>query len=248
MTLGGFLGYIMIEQAEGGFPAGFLAAFIGVGIVSVLTYRLIFQNLGKHGASIIHLMIASIGLGYVIRHTIGEVWGWSPLSYTVTWSAFDVGRLRVTGLWLGLIATAIVLSIVLHLLLTRTKIGKAIRAISTNPELALVSGINAEKVILFAWFVGAGLAGIAGIFRGADARLSPMMGWDILLPVFATTILGGIGNFYGLVLAAFILGAAENFGVVVLDALGLSTEYRMAIAFLVLIVVLVVRPRGLARA
>jgi branched-subunit amino acid ABC-type transport system permease component len=127
-----------------------------------------------------------------------------------------------------------------------TKIGKAIRASSSNPDLALASGINVERVTWITWFVGAGLAAIAGIFRSADTQIFPMTGWDIILPVFAVTILGGIGNFYGAIAAAFIIGLAENLGVVGLIALGISTRYRIGIAFLILIMTLIVKPQGLA--
>jgi len=134
----------------------------------------------------------------------------------------------------------------MHLILTRTKIGKAIRATSSNPELALASGINIDRVIWITWFVGGGLAAIAGIFRGADTQIWPMTGWDIILPMFAVVILGGIGNFYGAIAAAFIVGLAENIGVVALVALGLSTTYRMAIPFVILIITLIIKPQGLA--
>ncbi|MBT9171469.1 MAG: High-affinity branched-chain amino acid transport system permease protein LivH [Actinobacteria bacterium] len=97
------------------------------------------------------------------------------------------------------------------------------------------------------WFIGAALAGTAGLFRAAATRLSPMLGWDIFLPTAAVTVLGGIGSFYGAIAAAFIIGLAENIGVVALINLGISTEYRMAVAFLILIVTLIVRPQGLAR-
>jgi branched-subunit amino acid ABC-type transport system permease component len=128
----------------------------------------------------------------------------------------------------------------------KTKIGKAIRATSSNPELALASGINVNRIILITWFIGAGLAGIAGIFRAADTQIWPMTGWDIILPVFAVAILGGIGNFYGTLASSFIIGLAENLGIVALVATGLSTEYRAAVAFLILIVTLIIKPQGLA--
>jgi len=83
--------------------------------------------------------------------------------------------------------------------------------------------------------------------RAAATRLSPLLGWDILLPTFAVTILGGIGSFYGAIAAAFIIGLAENVGVVILVSLGLSTEYRMAIAFAILILTLLIRPQGLTK-
>jgi branched-subunit amino acid ABC-type transport system permease component len=138
------------------------------------------------------------------------------------------------------------LSFALHFFLMYTKMGKAIRASSSNPDLALASGINVDRVIWVTWFIGAGLAAIAGIFRGADTQIWPMTGWDIILPIFAVAILGGIGNFYGAIAASFIIGLAENIGVVGLMALGVSTTYRIGIAFLILIVTLIVKPEGLA--
>lgn len=246
ITLGAFIGYLVAEQLGLGWPLALLVAFLFGGLVGVLCYRGIFQPLAKRGSSIIHLMVASIALGFIFRHSIGAVWTWKPQYFTAVWSAFDAGPLRVTGLWLWLILAAIGLSLALHFLLMNTKIGKAIRASSSNPELALASGINVDRVILVTWFIGAGLAAIAGVFRGADTQIWPMTGWDIILPIFAVAILGGIGNFYGAIVAAFIIGLAENVGVVGLMALGLSTTYRTGIAFLILIITLIIRPEGLA--
>jgi branched-subunit amino acid ABC-type transport system permease component len=246
ITLGAYIGYLVAEQAGLGLPLALVVAFLVTGIVGLLCYRGIFQPLAKRGASIIHLMVASIALGFILRYSIGATWTWKPLYFTTTWSAFDIGPLRITGLWVWLILTAVSLAVLLHFILVKTKIGKAIRATSSNPELALASGINVDKVILITWFIGAGLAAIAGIFRGADTQIWPLTGWDVILPMFAVAILGGIGNFYGAIAAAFIVGLAENLGVVGLIALGLSTSYRLGIAFLILIITLIVRPEGLA--
>ena len=247
MALGAYMGYFVAEQLGLGFPFSFIVAFLASGALGVLSYKGVFQPLAKRGASIIHLMIASIALGFIVRHSIGEIWSWAPLSFRVVWSSFDVGMLRVTGIWLWLILAALVTGVIMHLMLVKTKIGKAIRATSSNPELALSSGINIDRVTLTKWFIGAALAGIAGLFRAAGTRLSPLLGWDILLPTFAVTILGGIGSFYGAIAAAFIIGLVENVGVVILINLGLSTEYRMAIAFVILILTLILRPQGLSR-
>ncbi|MBA7473602.1 High-affinity branched-chain amino acid transport system permease protein LivH [subsurface metagenome] len=246
ITLGAFTGYLVAEQLGLGWPLALLVAFLFNGLVGFLCYRGIFQPLAKRGASIIHLMVASIALGFILRHSIGAIWTWKPLYFTATWSAFDFGPLRVTGLWLWLIFAALALSLAMHLLLMNTKTGKAIRASASNPELALASGINVDRVIWITWFIGAGLAAIAGIFRGADTQIWPMTGWDIILPIFAVVILGGIGNFYGAIAAAFIIGLVENIGVVGLIALGLSTQYRIGIVFLILIITLIVKPEGLA--
>ncbi|HAG07103.1 MAG: Inner-membrane translocator [Clostridia bacterium 62_21] len=246
ITLGAYAGFIFLVQPEGNFLLALVTAAVIAGLVSVLSYSLVFRPLVERRASLVLLMVASIGLGYAIRYTIAEIWSWSSLSYQTVWAAYEVGGIRVTSLWVWIILTAVVAGVALHFFLTRTKTGKAIRAIANNPELASVTGINRERVILLAWFIGAALAGLAGVFRAADTRLFPMLGWDILLPVFAATVLGGIGSFYGLILASLILGFAENFGVIFLSGVGLSTEYRMAIAFLILIIVLLVRPKGIA--
>lgn len=246
ITLGAFFGYIVAEPLGLGLPPSLVAAFLATGLVGLLCYRGIFQTLSKKGATIIHLMVASIALGLVLRYSIGSIWGWEPLYFKTSWPSFDIGPLRITGLWIWLIFVAITLSIIMHLILVHTKIGKAIRATNSNPELALASGINIDRVILVTWFIGAGLAAVAGIFRAANTQIWPMTGWDIILPIFAVAILGGIGNFYGSIVAAFIIGLAENLGVVALMALGLSTSYRIAIAFIILILTLIVRPEGLA--
>jgi branched-subunit amino acid ABC-type transport system permease component len=246
ITLGAFIGYFVAEQIGLGLPLAIIVAFVCTGVVSVLCYRGIFQPLAKGGASTIHLMVASIAVSFILRYSIGALWGWKPMYFSTTWSSFEVGPLRIVGLWLWLVFAAMTLALIMHFVLVKTKIGKAIRATSSNPELALASGIHIDRVILLTWFIGAGLAAIAGIFRAADTQVWPMTGWDIVLPLFAVAILGGIGNFYGSIAAAFIIGLAENLGVVALIALGLSTEYRTAIAFLVIIISLIVKPQGLA--
>lgn len=248
MTLGAYMGYFVTRQLGFDVYFAFIAAFLACGILGALAYRGVFRFLANRGANKIHLMVGSIALGFVIRYIIGDIWGWPPTTFGIRWSGFDIGPLRVTALWLGLIFTALVLAVIMHLLLTRTKTGKAIRGISSNPELALASGINIERVTLVTWAGGAALAGIAGLFWGAISSISPLLGWAMILPVFAVTILGGIGSFYGVLAAAFIIGLAENIGVVALTQLGLSTEYRMAIAFIILIVTLILRPQGLAKA
>jgi len=249
MSLGGFMGFWISEQLGAPLPVAFLVAFISAGIAGFLSYRLIFKPLSDKGASLIHLMVASMALGFILRHTEGQIWGFAPLTFQkIVWPSWEVGSVHITLDWIILIATAILIGIALHFMMTRTKIGKAIRATASNPKLALSSGINTTRVLVITWFVSAGLAGIAGLFRGVETRVSPYLGWDILLPTFAVAMLGGIGSFYGAMVAAIIIGLAENIGVVLLAQAGLSTDYRMAIPFIILIAVLIFRPQGLAKA
>ncbi len=248
MSLGGFIGFWITEQLGAPLPVAFFVAFLAAGITGFLSYRLIFKPLSDRGASLIHLMVASMALGFILRHTEGQIWGFAPLTFSIVWPTYNIGSVTITLDWIILIVTAICVGIGLHFMLTRTRIGKAIRATASNPKLALSSGINTTRVLVITWFVSAGLAGIAGLFRGVETRVSPYLGWDILLPTFAVAMLGGIGSFYGAMAAAVVIGLAENIGVVLLAQAGLSTDYRMAIPFVILIGVLIFRPQGLAKA
>jgi branched-subunit amino acid ABC-type transport system permease component len=152
MTLGAFSGYFIAEQLDWPFPFTFVVAFLVSGLLGYLSWKGIFAPLYKRGATLIHLMIASMALGLIIRHTIGEVWGFAPLTFSVIWPSFDVGPVRMNLVWVLLIVSAILISIAMHLVLTRTKLGKTIRATSSNPKLAQSSGINTGKVIPI-WFL-----------------------------------------------------------------------------------------------
>jgi branched-subunit amino acid ABC-type transport system permease component len=252
MTLGAYIGFFISNLLHLPLPLTvllcILCAFLVSGGFGLISYKAIFGPLLRRGSSLIHLMIASMAIGFIIRYTITQLWPTGALSINLPWPAgFDVGPVRVNAVWLLPIAAALVAGVSMHLVLTRTNIGRAIRATSSNPQLAMASGINTGRVLLTTWFLSAGLAGIAGFFLGANGTLSPVMGWNILLSVFAVTILGGIGSFYGAMVAAFIIGLAENVGIVLLAQFGLSTNYNTAISFAILIIVLLVKPEGLTR-
>jgi branched-subunit amino acid ABC-type transport system permease component len=244
VTLGAYVAFIFNVSLGMSLLVGGLAAFLTTGLVGVVAHRLIFRQLSTRGA--MPMMIASIGLGLVFRHSIQEVWGAKVNYYRIEAPAiYEFLGARATSLDLTVIGVSLALIWAVHLLLTRTRLGKAMRATADNVELARVSGIDTEKVILAVWFLSAGLAAIGGVLRAADTRLIPLLGWNLLLPAFAVVVLGGIGSFYGTVLAAYILGFAENIGVLLLLELGLSTGYRPAIAFATLILMLLIRPQGL---
>jgi branched-chain amino acid transport system permease protein len=130
--------------------------------------------------------------------------------------------------------------IALHLFLSRSTLGRAMRAASLNPQLARVSGIDPEHVMRATWVLGAVLAALAGVFAGLTVQIRPTMGLDLLLPLFAAAILGGIGSVWGAVLGGLIIGLTESFAVTLVGA-----EYRAAASFVVLIAILWLRPTGL---
>jgi branched-chain amino acid transport system permease protein/neutral amino acid transport system permease protein len=128
----------------------------------------------------------------------------------------------------------------LHLYLQKTKMGKAMRATADNMELALVSGIDTERVIMMTWGLGGGLAAAGGILYGIDVQLHPYMGWNFLIPLFAATILGTVGNIYGALVGGLVIGIAQQ-----VSTAFLMPTYKPAVAFILMILILLFRPKGI---
>ncbi|MEM4165500.1 MAG: branched-chain amino acid ABC transporter permease [Nitrososphaerales archaeon] len=246
ITFGAYFAYTVADIWKLGFPAGAAAALVATGVLGVASQLFVFGPLIRKGASILHLTVASIGYGIVLRYAMQEVWGRKDLYFSAYYPGFDLGPIRVTPLWLSFIFLAVAVVAVFHFLLTRTKIGRAMRATSNNPALAQASGIDTKKVILLVWFLGSALAGLGGVMKASDTRITPVLGWDVLIMSFAAVIFGGVGSIYGTILAGYILGFVENLGVIGLVALGLSTEYRFLLGFLVLVCALIFAPQGIA--
>jgi branched-chain amino acid transport system permease protein len=135
---------------------------------------------------------------------------------------------------------ALVLVVGLHLFLQRTTIGKAMRAMADNVDLARITGIDTERVVMWTWVIGAVMAAAAGVFLALDTRLHPVMGFRILLSVFAAAILGGIGKPYGAIAGGYTIGIAEE-----MSTLFLNPAYKAAVSFAILVGRLVWRPTGL---
>ncbi len=245
VTFGGYMAYVVNVSLGMNLFYGALAAFFLTGALGIATDRLVFKRLRNKGSNVISMMIASIGIGLVVRQVIQEIWGPNQVWYDLETQTFEIFGGSITQMQVYIILISISLILILHFMFTKTKLGKAMRGVSDNPQLAMASGIDTEKILLWVWFIGGGLAGIGGVFRGADTRLVPLLGWEMILSAFAVVILGGIGSFYGAILAAYILGFAENFGVSILSDLSISTGYRPAISFMILIIVLILRPSGI---
>jgi branched-subunit amino acid ABC-type transport system permease component len=239
----------------------FLATFISAlltGLLGVCVDKIIFKRL--RGLSSATLMVTSIGLSIALRNIVRLIWGSDPKRYAIGLQRpFIFLEARITPIQIWIIAVAVISMVAFHLLLHKTKLGKAMRATSDNPALAQASGIDTEKVTSWVWFIGASFAAIGGILIGYETVLHPEMGFSILLPVFCAAILGGIGNPYGAMLGAFVLGLAENFGIYFnfgniinlggifnfVEEVHVPTEYKPVISFAILIVVLLIRPSGI---
>ena len=207
---------------------------------------LLFARLRRHGNAIV-LVIASFGAALALRNLLQFLYGPIPEYYSreiqiamrVVPREF-MGGMRITPDQLFVLGLALVTVVALHLFLTRTTLGKAMRATAMNPLLARVTGIDVDAVIRLTWIVGAMLGAVAGVFAGLTTQLRPQLGFDLLLPLFAAAILGGIGSVWGAVIGGLIVGFAESLAVPLVGA-----EYRAAMAFAVIIVILLVKPSGL---
>lgn len=256
--IGAYVALALMSLA--GIPLLFAAllAIIVTGLFGIAADRVVFRRLRNRPAAV--LLIASFALGIVMRESVQAIWGPSPYGYDaeVLRRSFELLDARLSITQIGIIAAAIGCMAFFHILLHYTKMGMAMRAAADDKDLAEGSGIHAERIILWIWFIGAAFAGLGGILIALDTQLYPQMGFSIIIPVFAAVLIGGIGRPYGAMLGALIVGFTENVGLVInwnglIELFGFAadgfvyipTGYKDAIPFFFLILVLLFRPQGL---
>jgi branched-chain amino acid transport system permease protein/neutral amino acid transport system permease protein len=224
------------------FLLSFIPAVLITGGVAVVFNRLVYKRLKDNRVGAVMLAISSLAAAFVIRSLIEILWG-------TDFHFYSQGLRPMMDLPLGIklrpdqifiIATALVLVFVLYIFLQRTKMGKALRAMADNPDLARVSGIPTERMTSLTWMIGGGMTATSGILLGLDSQIRPEMGWALLLPLFAAVILGGIGNPFGALVGAMTLGITQQ-----VSTLWISPAYKPAVAFFLLILILLIRPEGI---
>ena len=215
-------------------PALFLTILLGIG-----QERYIYRSLRQR--SRITLLIASIGLSYLLRNALRLIWGSDLVSFGFeTRRGMSFAGLIVTRTQLLMVAAALLFLAFLYMLLNFTLLGKSLRAAADNTELAEIMGIDMKKVGLSVWILSALFAGVGGILIGIDTNLEPVMGLINLLKAFAAVLLGGAGNVWGALLGGLCIGIAENLGVAFF-----SPGYKDAVSFALIILLLLFRPTGL---
>ena len=260
-VLGAFFAYVFNRiLGLNLFLAIILAAFV-TGWVGILIDQAIFKRLRKMGAKPVTLMIASLGTAIALRNLMRLIWTSHTKTYAIPLQKpLEILGARITELQIGIIGVGLLSMIAFHLLLHRTTFGKALRAISDNSDLANACAIDSEKMIKRMWFLASAYGVIGGSMIAMEHLLYPRLGFDIIIPVFCATILGGIGNPYGAMLGALTLAFAENI-VLALDlaplinfggffdvgSIQISTGYKPAISFMILIIVLLFKPSGILR-
>ena len=238
---GGYAG--TIGPLSFGWPllaAGIAAAALTGGLAVALDFML-FSKLRSKGNAIVMVM-ASFGASMALRSFLEFVFTSRPAYFTRDIQmAVPVGLgIRLTPDQIFLIFLTMIIVIGMDRFLALSATGRAMRAVSENPTLARVAGVDVERVIRATWIITGILATASGVMLGVTVQIRPFMGFDLLLPLFAAAILGGIGSMPGAVLGGLIVGVAEAAAVQIVGA-----DYRAAVAFLILIAVLLVRPSGL---
>ncbi len=223
-------------------PLGTLIAMFLTAALALVIDAALFGVLRRRKSASIILVMASFGAALAMRNLLEFLYTSSPAYYSraLQISRPLLGGMRATPDQLLVIGLAIIAVIVVHLLLTRTAAGRSMRAVAENQQLAAIAGIDVRAVIRLVWTLGAMLACISGVMSGLLIQIRPEMGFDLLLPMFAAAVLGGIGSVPGAMLAGLIVGLGEAFAVQLVGA-----EWRAAVSFVILILVLLVRPQGL---
>jgi branched-chain amino acid transport system permease protein len=253
MTWGAYLALVFVGFFGVGAPIGplsfgwqlllaMLLAGLLTGVLALVVDALVFRTLRGRGANSLTLVFASFGVALILRHLV--VLGFGPETHAYTHElqiAVEVWPgIRMLPDQIFILVAALVVVVGLNLYLTYSRTGIAMRAMAESPALARACGVKVESVIRWIWMLSGGLAAMAGIFLGLSPQLYPEMGASLLLELFAAAILGGVGSLPGAVIGGLVVGLSEN-----LSALAISTVYKTAMPFFVLLLVLFFRPQGL---
>lgn len=218
--------------------AAALLAVLATVALTVAFELVIWRPLRRKRATVLSLVIASLGLSLVLRNLIQQIFGGDYQSYArpVLQASTYLG-VRVSDTQLLTLGLCIVLIGGVHLFLTRTRSGKAMRALADNRDLARVCGVDVDRVVLHVWVLAAALVAIAGVLLALNQNnnVNIGMGFGIIIPIFAAVLLGGIGSAYGAMVGGLVVGVAMRLA---------PAKYDLAVAFVVLALTLLVRPQG----
>jgi branched-chain amino acid transport system permease protein len=227
----------------GSLAVALVLAMVVTGISAVVIDWLVFRRI-RAKADPLSMVFASFGVALIVRNLIVLIFGHHPQLYSQAIARAHLisadPLILIKPDQVFVLFAALALMAAFHLILTRTTFGFALRAVAENPTLAQVAGVRLSRMIVAVWLIGGALSAAAGMFYALTNQLNPVIGHVFLLPVFAATIVGGIGSVYGAVLGGFIVGIASGLALMLLPA-----GYAPAMPFLIILGVLLVRPNGL---
>src|ERR1700686_2717461 len=241
LTIGAYAAYL-VQQSTGNTLLAALGASAAGGVLALAMHTTVIDRFIRRGVGTLTIFIATLGMSFVIQNVLVIFFGASPLAYTIPQSApYQVGPFLWTSTEIEIILSALAITAALYVIITYTKFGKALRAVSQNRELARVTGINAQLVAAATWFLAGLVAGYAGfILAESVGTFDPYFGFRFFLITLTATVAGGLGRPFSTMAGAVIVG-------IILEFTGgyISASYNLAFAFAILAIIILVRPRGL---
>jgi branched-chain amino acid transport system permease protein/neutral amino acid transport system permease protein len=213
-----------------------------VGVFAVVVNQFVLGPFARRFEKIFYVLIVTFALSLVILSLVTSIWGANVKQFSMPdETPKHIGPFLLSADQLIVIGIGLALMVTIHMLLTRTRLGKQMRAMSDSTTLAMTSGIDTRRVTTITWFLAGCLAGLAGVVLGiTSASITPSFGETFLFVIFAAVIVGGVGSVYGAILGAVIIGLVTE-----VSAVFINPAYKLDTAFVVLILVLLFRPSGL---
>jgi neutral amino acid transport system permease protein len=241
LTFGAYMAFLVNVTWGAPLVLGIVFAIAATAALGVAFERIMWGPMRARKAGLLQLLLMSIGLAFLLQNTIQFIWGTEirSLDVNVTDSVEFLG-LRIGRTDLIVIVIGFVTLLAIGAMLKWTLLGKRMRALSDNFDLAETSGVDTSRIVLYTWIFAGGLAGLAGVMAGAVTTVKPQLGFELLLPIFAAVILGGIGDAFGALAGGIVLGLVIEWSTLVIDA-----RWKIAVGFGVLILVLFIRPQGI---
>jgi branched-chain amino acid transport system permease protein/neutral amino acid transport system permease protein len=241
MTAAAFIAYLVTSAGVSVWLALVAGAAFG-GVFSVLLNRALYTPFVRHGTRLFGMIIVTISVSLIVQNGLQAIFGASFFSLKMPRPApIHVAGMVFTTVQFAIIGIAVAAMLLVHLLLRYTKLGKAMRATASDPELARNCGIATDRVIDLAWALSGTLCGLAGVILVMNVTaFTDTTGSQFLIPIVAVAVLGGIGQPYGAMLGALIIGIASEVAAAVI-----SPDYKNVVAFVILVIVLLARPQGI---
>jgi neutral amino acid transport system permease protein len=241
LTFGAYMAYLV--NVTWGMPLilGIFFAMATTALLGIFLERVMWGPMRARGAGVLQLILMSLGLALVIRYVIQYIWSTEIRSLdvnktdTVSFLGVQIGQTKLIVIVVG-----VVVLIAIGLMLRYALLGKRMRALADNLELAETAGIDTSRVILWTWIFAGGLAGLAGVMAAEVTDIRPELGFELLLPIFAAVVLGGIGDAFGALAAGLVLGVVIEWSTLLIDA-----RWKTFIGFVILILALLIRPQGI---
>jgi neutral amino acid transport system permease protein len=241
LTFGAYMAYLVNVTWGAPLVVAVFWAMLMTALLGILFERLLWGPMRAKHAGFLQLILMSIGLAFVLRAVVQWFWSTEIRILDVnTTSTVELLGLRIGRTELIVVIVGLVVLVAVGLILRYTLLGKRMRALSDDLDLAETAGIDTRRVILYTWVFAGTLAGLAGVLAAAITSLYPELGFELLLPIFAAVILGGIGDAFGALAAGVVLGVMTEWSTLLIDA-----RWKTAVGFLVLLIVLIVRPQGI---